>query len=134
MDMKAFLTYSLVLGTVGLSVPLSAQEGPSVKKTYVFRSERPVVRFAYQYAAKMGLQEMGTEESSSVDMPANPVHSSAGNKGKLSYLLPYSVLFKYDTTSRNPEHRCYEIRKPISNQVNFLFNFMSLQQYRINAL
>lgn len=37
--------------------------------------------------------------------------------------------FKYDTTWSNPDHRCYEIKKPITQKYLFLFKFISQQQY-----
>ncbi len=54
--------------------------------------------------------------------------------GLLEYRVPFSVLFKYDTTWNNPEHRCYEIRKPISGGTTFLFNFLASPQYNVAAV
>ncbi len=51
--------------------------------------------------------------------------------GKLDYVVPFSVLFKYDTSPDNPEHKCYDIRKPLTAKHTFLFNFLSKQQYNI---
>jgi len=47
--------------------------------------------------------------------------------------IPFSVLFKYDTTWNNPAHRCYEIIKPITPTVLLRFNFISLSQYTVGS-
>lgn len=47
--------------------------------------------------------------------------------------IPFSVLFKYDTSWHNPAHRCYEIIKPITPTVLLRFNFMSLSQYTVGG-
>lgn len=47
----------------------------------------------------------------------------------LNYRVPFSLIFKYDTSRNNPEHRCYDIRKPLTRNYSFLFNFLSSQQY-----
>ncbi|MFQ5676920.1 MAG: hypothetical protein ACE5G1_13570 [bacterium] len=49
----------------------------------------------------------------------------------LDYRLPFTEIFKYDTSPNNPEHRCYDINKPLTNRYSFLFNFMSQQKYMI---
>jgi len=52
--------------------------------------------------------------------------------GKLDYKMPFSALFKYDTSPHNPEHKCYDFRKPLTGHQTFLFNFMSKKQYNID--
>lgn len=47
--------------------------------------------------------------------------------------MPFSVLFKFDTSPANPEVRCYDIRKPLTDHYTFLFNFLSNQQYNIET-
>lgn len=47
----------------------------------------------------------------------------------LNYRLPFSTIFKYDTSPNNPEHKCYEFTKPLTKKYTFLFNFISQQQY-----
>lgn len=49
----------------------------------------------------------------------------------LKYKLPFSTLFKYDTSPGNPDHRCYEITKPLTEKYTLLFNFMSQRKYTI---
>jgi len=49
----------------------------------------------------------------------------------LEYRLPFSTIFKYDTSPNNPENKCYEITRPLTKKYTFLFNFMSQQQYTI---
>ena len=51
--------------------------------------------------------------------------------GLFEYRLPFSTIFKYDTSPNNPENKCYEITKPLTKKYTFLFNFMSQQQYTI---
>lgn len=66
-----------------------------------------------------------------------PLHMSAPQSPKpqtissslLNYRAPFSLIFKYDTSRNNPEHRCYDIRKPLTRNYTFLFNFLSSQQY-----
>ena len=47
----------------------------------------------------------------------------------LEYRLPFSTIFKYDTSPNNPQNECYEITKPLTKKYTFLFNFMSQKQY-----
>ena len=49
----------------------------------------------------------------------------------LKYRIPFSTIFKYDTSPSNPENKCYEITRPLTKKYTFLFNFMSQQQYSI---
>lgn len=49
----------------------------------------------------------------------------------LQYRLPFSTIFKYDTSPNNPENKCYDITRPLTKKYTFLFNFMSQQQYTI---
>lgn len=51
----------------------------------------------------------------------------------LDYRVPFSILFKYNTSPSNPDHHCYEIRKPLTRNYTFLFNFLSTQQYNLSA-
>ena len=43
-------------------------------------------------------------------------------------------LFQYDTSRNNPEHRCYDFRRPLRKNTEFLFNFLSKQKYTPNDL
>lgn len=43
--------------------------------------------------------------------------------------LPFSKMFRYETNPSDPDHRCYEITKPISRNYTFLFNFMPLERF-----
>ena len=45
-----------------------------------------------------------------------------------------SLLFQYDTSRNNPAHRCYDFRRSLRKNTEFLFNFLSKQQYTPNAL
>lgn len=47
----------------------------------------------------------------------------------LNYRLPFSTIFKYDTSPNNPENKCYDFTKPLTKKYTFLFNFMSMQKY-----
>jgi len=49
----------------------------------------------------------------------------------LKYRIPFSTIFKYDTSPNNPENKCYDITRPLTKKYTFLFNFMSQQQYTI---
>ena len=51
--------------------------------------------------------------------------------GLRSYRTPFSQLFKYDTSPNNPEHKCYEIKKTLSNQYDFSFKFLSFDRYTL---
>ena len=55
------------------------------------------------------------------------------NIAGLEYRVPFSKLFKYDTSPNNPENRCYEITKPLTKKYTFLFNFMSSKKYKIGG-
>ncbi len=48
--------------------------------------------------------------------------------------LALKQTFKYDTTWDNPETRCYEFKRPITQKYLFLFNFTSKQQYTPTSL
>jgi len=120
-----FLSVLLTLTSVFAAAQAAAN---GKEKKYLFRSERPVVRFTPEILAQLRqAQEKAedTRKSSSAKVESGPA---------VPYNVPFSVLFKYDTSPNNPEHRCYEITKPITRQMTFLFNFMSLQQYRVNPL
>lgn len=47
--------------------------------------------------------------------------------------VPFSKLFKYDTSPGNPDHRCYEIVVPLSTNYRFLFNFVSFEKYNLGG-
>jgi|GEM_PF-3284403 len=53
--------------------------------------------------------------------------------GKLDYTMPFSALFKYDTSPDNTDHKCYDFRKPLTKHQTFLFNFMSKKKYNIDS-
>jgi hypothetical protein len=53
---------------------------------------------------------------------------STQRPGTLVRMTPFSNL-RYDTSPSNPEHRCYDFRKPLTTRYTFLFNFLSNQQY-----
>lgn len=61
--------------------------------------------------------------------PLPPEHSAA--KALRRHPVPFSVLFKYDTSWDNPAHRCYEILKPITPTFFLRFNLVSLSQYTV---
>lgn len=54
---------------------------------------------------------------------------STTSNPELENRAPFSVLFKFDTSPNNLEIKCYDFRKPITNNYTFLFNFLSTQQY-----
>jgi len=49
----------------------------------------------------------------------------------LKYRVPFSTIFKYDTSPNNPENKCYDITRPLTKKYTFLFNFMSQRKYTI---
>ncbi|MCG8607631.1 hypothetical protein MJD09_21930 [bacterium] len=62
--------------------------------------------------------------------------SSKVQKPSLSFTTPILTIYprslKYNTTKSNPDHRCYELRKPLPKKFDFLFNFLSEQKYHPN--
>jgi len=88
-------------------------------------------------ASQLGLRLPATTKSRArlqANLPFNPFLQK-GNLGfrmtarPLLPLVPFSRLFKYDTSWNNPETRCYEFKKPLTRKVNFLFNFVRLDRY-----
>ena len=105
------------------------ESNESNEKPYLFRSERPRT-----YTSKKPVLIMNTDEFSQANTEAESTSKvDIPSDSPLKHLLPYD-LYKYDTTSCNPDHRCYDIRKPLNKKFTFLFNFMSLQQYTANQL
>ncbi len=66
--------------------------------------------------------------------PENLTMTKRAGSAILQYRVPFSVLFKYDTSPNNPEHKCYEISKSLNDTYTFLFKLMSMQQYDISAI
>jgi len=60
------------------------------------------------------------------------VPANLGLVSKVLFFDALSTKLKYDTSPQNPEHRCYDIRKPLSRNYTFVFNFLSKQKYIIN--
>ncbi|MFQ5604257.1 MAG: hypothetical protein ACE5HS_13400 [bacterium] len=51
-------------------------------------------------------------------------------KPKPQLTAPDSKLFKYNTSPSNPDHHCYEIKKSLTQNYQFIFNFLSSQKYQ----
>ncbi|NIS27566.1 hypothetical protein GWN90_26945 [candidate division KSB1 bacterium] len=62
-------------------------------------------------------------------VPAMREIDSLEDSTAASTQAPFSTMFKYNTSPSEPEHRCYEITKPISKEVTFLFNFVSQSKF-----
>ncbi len=62
--------------------------------------------------------------SSSVDSVA-----ATTNTSRLEYRALPIQTFKYDTSKNNPDHRCYEIIKPISSRYHFVFNLILMEKF-----
>lgn len=62
--------------------------------------------------------------SSSVDSAA-----ATTNMSRFEYRALPIQTFKYDTSKNNPDHRCYEIVKPISSRYNFVFNLILIEKF-----
>jgi hypothetical protein len=62
--------------------------------------------------------------------------SATVNKPSLLLTTPILALYpqslKYNTTKSNPDHWCYEFRRPLPKRVDFLFNFLSERKYNPN--
>lgn len=79
--------------------------------------------------SKLKSKETTTEQLTFDEYPVEQKDKST--KEILVPRIFFTALLKYDTTPSNPEHRCYEITKPISKKYTFLFNFMSQRKYSV---
>ncbi|MFQ5706830.1 MAG: hypothetical protein ACE5HO_05230 [bacterium] len=69
----------------------------------------------------------------SLDFSATKLRVKKTEKNSNSNQVPFSKLFKYDTSPSDPAHHCYEIVAPVSKKYKFQFYFLSADKYKMGG-
>ena len=102
-----------------------AQQSAGISDTVLVREIQSLPRTLYP-----AYDMVNSARSNILPQPAVSVSDSLAHL-TLIYRPPLALLLKYDTSRHNPEHRCYDIRKPLPIGATFLFNFLASDQYNL---